>query len=665
LTGGENVTLDVDDLAMEPIAIGSKESSLIGRSRKQCVPFWDDERLFERAISSTTVVPQTRLSWFNVNVKVTEPDRHSKSLIRRCIQRTKKLTRIDKSSTTTRNLILKDVFGSAESSEVLAILGPSGSGKTTLLNVLTQRILTDLQVDGVVRINGQQLSASAMHHVCAYVQQDDLFSNSMTVREHLTFYAALRMGSDYSSNEKRKRVDDIIHDLGLNDCADSYVGEIGRLGGISGGERKRLAFACEILTNPPLLFCDEPTSGVDSFLAQQIVQVLRKLAHRKGMTIVVTAHQPSSQIFAMFDRIHLMTHGRVAFNGRPSEAIEMWNRIGYPLPRNYNPADHFMKTLGVGYDKDGRKSFDLINQICDCYENSDGGRKVLEEAKRDLISTTEPQDQIDFHHQCRKFQKHIQFRLKSSWSTQLRILIWRSFLTTIRDPVLLRVRLFQTIITGVITGLVYLRTPITQTTIMNINGLLFTFICSMNYLFQIVVVEVFCGELPIFLREHANGLYRCDAYFIAKNIAETPQYVVLPLIFTSILYWMAGFAMSCIFKELSIAVNIMPAFVMPAMAFAGFFINQNTLPIYFIYLRFLSYFRYAYESLIINEWAHVDYIPGCTNDTACLQTGTDVIDSLSFNTSHLYPDIVALLVMTLVIRLIAFVALYIRACRTK
>uniref|UniRef100_A0A0M3IE80 ABC2_membrane domain-containing protein n=1 Tax=Ascaris lumbricoides TaxID=6252 RepID=A0A0M3IE80_ASCLU len=363
-----------------------------------------------------------------------------------------------------------------------------------------------------------------------------------------------------------------------------------------------------------------------------------------------------------------MAQGRVAFNGRPSEAIEMWNSIGYPLPRNYNPADHFMKTLGIECDKDRRKSIHLINQICDCYANSDRGKKLLEEAKRDLNSTTQSQYEINFQHHGQKFRKEIQYKLKSSWLTQMRILMWRSFLTTIRDPVLLRVRLFQTIIIGVITGLVYLQTPITQTTIMNINGVLFTLVCNMNYLFQIVVVEV--------------------GYFISLR---TPQYVVLPLIFTSILYWMAGlapdigafglcclinvlltntaisigYAMSCIFKDLSIAVNIMPAFVMPAMAFAGFFINQNTLPIYFIYLRSLSYFRYAYESLIINEWTHVDYIPGCTNDTACLQTGADVIDSLSFNTSHLYPDIIALVVMTFVIRIIAFIALYIRACRAK
>ncbi|VDK46948.1 unnamed protein product [Anisakis simplex] len=290
----------------------------------------------------------------------------------------------------------------------------------------------------------------------------------------------------------------------------------------------------------------------------------------------------------------------------------------------------------------------------------------------------------------------------------MRYLIWRSFLTTVRNPVLLRVRLFQTVVSrtychkmksigkqlqiiGVLIGLVYLGTSVQQSTILNINGVLFTLVCNMNYLFQFVVVEVFCVEMPIFLREHANGLYRTDTYFIAKNLAEAPQYIALPLLFTSILYWMAGlapvvgafalcclinvlmantaisigYAASCIFEDISVAISVMPAFVLPAMAFAGFFINQDTLPIYFIYLRFLSYFGYAYESLVINEWSHVDYIPGCANRTTCLETGADVIESLSFNADNLYPDILALLIMTIIIRVIAFIALYIRASRRK
>ncbi|VDM47657.1 unnamed protein product [Toxocara canis] len=190
LIGNENVTVDIDDIAMKPIGPDSTESSLIGRSHKQSIPFWDDERIFKRDVSNTTVVPSTHLSWNDINVKVMEPTTDKKSLIGLCMQRIKR--RHDEPVKAKRDFILKNVFGIAQSGEVLAILGSSGSGKTTMLNVLTQRNLSGLQVDGIIRINGQQLPESEMRHICAYVQQDDLFMGSMTVKEHLTFYVSRR-----------------------------------------------------------------------------------------------------------------------------------------------------------------------------------------------------------------------------------------------------------------------------------------------------------------------------------------------------------------------------------------------------------------------------------------------------------------------------------------
>ena len=89
--------------------------------------------------------------------------------------------------------------------------------------------------------------------------------------------------------------------LGLTKCSNSRIGVPGKTRGISGGERKRLAFASEVLTNPPLLFCDEPTSGLDSFHAENVVRNLKALA-AKGKTVVCTIHQPSSQVYALFDR---------------------------------------------------------------------------------------------------------------------------------------------------------------------------------------------------------------------------------------------------------------------------------------------------------------------------------------------------------------------------
>ena len=111
--------------------------------------------------------------------------------------------------------------------------------------------------------------------------------------------------------------------LALSKCRNSHIGVPGRIKGISGGERKRLSFAAEVLTDPSLMFCDEPTSGLDSFMALNVVQVLKNLA-RVGKTVICTIHQPSSELYSMFDKMLLMAEGRVAFSGTPEEADDFF-----------------------------------------------------------------------------------------------------------------------------------------------------------------------------------------------------------------------------------------------------------------------------------------------------------------------------------------------------
>lgn len=116
--------------------------------------------------------------------------------------------------------------------------------------------------------------------------------------------------------------------------------------GISGGEKRRLAFACEILTDPLILFCDEPTSGLDSFIALSVMECMKSLA-KQGRTIICTIHQPSSEIFELFDRLCLLSDGNLAFNGPINNCNEFFESQGYKVPVNYNPADFYIKTLAI------------------------------------------------------------------------------------------------------------------------------------------------------------------------------------------------------------------------------------------------------------------------------------------------------------------------------
>nr|CAD2168985.1 unnamed protein product [Meloidogyne enterolobii] len=652
-----------------------------------------------------------------------------------------------------KKLILNNVFGVAYPGEVLALMGASGAGKTSLLNILTQRNLSSLRVSGQIRINGVDVGKNVLRKISAYVQQEDLFIGSMTVIEHLRFMAIMRMGRHYSARERERRVQGVIAELGLKNCANTLIGWPNRLKGLSGGERKRLAFASEIMTGPPILFCDEPTSGLDSYLAKQVIQVLKDLARRKNMTIIVTIHQPSSQLFEMFDKICLLAEGKLAFLGTTAEAIPFFESLGHTLPDNFNPADFFIGVLADAAKAKGSRGRIKVNKICSAFTQSDTGKQLMnelssntssegssppinteiikennlngnnevlqtfdistdesafstpesvEEVMEDneernegvpLFVTTSKTDKLELYTKSKTMQRY-----KSTWLQQFRALLRRSFFVTLREPMLLKVKLFQTLLISIILGTIYFQTPIRQTTVMNINGLIFQSIANMNFMFQFAAVHIFCDELPIFMREHLSSLYRVDTYFIAKNIAELIQYIIYPFVFSSIVYWMSGFvhnslayasfvascvcvtnvaislsyAASCIFGTTDLALAMLPVVVIPLLAFGGFYINQQSLPSYFYPIKFISYFGYAYESAAISQWTRVSTISGCNQTTinmteynTCYLNGMDVLDSLGFEPENIIFDYTALISMILGLRLVAFFALWLRAVTKK
>ena len=158
---------------------------------------------------------------------------------------------------------------------------------------------------------------------------------TLTVYEHLRFQAYLRMGPQFSDAERERRVSDCCDELGLTKCRSTIIGIPGRIKGISGGEMKRLAFASEVLTDPALMFCDEPTSGLDSFMARNVVSSLKELATNRQKTIVCVIHQPSSEVFELFDDVIILSEGRVAFQGTVTNALSFFSRLGYSCPPLY------------------------------------------------------------------------------------------------------------------------------------------------------------------------------------------------------------------------------------------------------------------------------------------------------------------------------------------
>lgn len=240
-------------------------------------------------------------------------------------------------------IILDKLSGIFRPGRLTAIMGPSGAGKTSLLDCLAGNLLGG-QISGQVLVNNEDYSGKKIKAISGFVFQDDVMLETMTVREAIKQSAILRLPKSVSKEERKNRVEDIIRLLHLESCQNTKIGSTNKKG-ISGGERKRCATAMELIANPPMLFLDEPTSGLDTFTAYTVVKSLSRLAHQ-GRTVIATIHQPSSQIFHLFDDLILLNEGHIVYCGDVQASIDYFARLGYPCPQYSNPADfYFMDVL--------------------------------------------------------------------------------------------------------------------------------------------------------------------------------------------------------------------------------------------------------------------------------------------------------------------------------
>lgn len=218
------------------------------------------------------------------------------------------LTFADVNYTVSGKSILSNVNGYVEPGQMLAVMGPSGAGKSSLLDILSRKHKRGI-ASGRILINGASPTRRQFKRMTGFVDQDDSLMGTLTVRETLTYAALMRLPRKMPLKTKQRRVEDVIQELGISKIADSQIGIPGQRG-ISGGEKRRVSIGKELVTSPSLLFLDEPTSGLDAYNAGVVMECLKKLAHEGKRTVIVTIHQPRSNIFKMFDSLMLLSSGQ-------------------------------------------------------------------------------------------------------------------------------------------------------------------------------------------------------------------------------------------------------------------------------------------------------------------------------------------------------------------
>ena len=227
-----------------------------------------------------------------------------------------------------------------------AIMGASGSGKTTLLSTLSLRVDTRyITVEGEFRLNGREYSRADLKAVSGYVLQDDLLFAELTVQETLYYAAELRMRAEKDTPAARaQRIDEVLSLLEISHCKNTIIGN-SRRKGVSGGERKRVSVAVEMLNRPILLFLDGPTNGLDSTTAYTVTKVFKKMSELGECTIVCSIEQPSPRVFALFDNLILLKRGELFYIGHSMKTVKFLDAIHRPCPADLNLADHIINVL--------------------------------------------------------------------------------------------------------------------------------------------------------------------------------------------------------------------------------------------------------------------------------------------------------------------------------
>ena len=238
--------------------------------------------------------------------------------------------------------ILSGIHGIALPGQLTAIMGASGAGKTTFLDILARKNKRGF-VYGSYYVNGEKVQDNEYRNVIGFVDQEDTMLPTLTVHETIMTSAFLRLPRDMSPAAKQQRVFEVEKQLGISHIKDQLIGsEEGNGRGISGGEKRRVGIACELVTSPSILFLDEPTSGLDAFNAFNVVECLVTLAKTYNRTVIFTIHQPRSNIVALFDNLILLARGRTVYSGPFSKCQAYFDDIGYACPSGFNIADYLV-----------------------------------------------------------------------------------------------------------------------------------------------------------------------------------------------------------------------------------------------------------------------------------------------------------------------------------
>eukprot|EP00796_Vickermania_ingenoplastis_P006523 gene6523-4700_t len=579
--------------------------------------------------------------------------------------------------------ILQNISFSATSGDVLAIMGPSGAGKSTLLDLISTRGKSGV-VGGELRINGTTITglASRSHaggaaapgsrggtqrkrqyrHLIGYVSQEETLLPALTVRQTISYAARLKLPSVFSAEMIRDIVDHTIAALKLERCAETLVGDGSSIRGVSGGERRRVSIAVELLANPRILLLDEPTSGLDSVSAQTVMEAIVTVAKDSPMKayapyyfafkpiVIFSIHQPSTSIYQMFDKVLLLSRGYSVYSGVASEAVPLLVRrmnesFGYDrcdlrrLQYNHaNPAELLLRLedemddgvrLWLQQYGTGDSQTAVADPVREVFahpppETSRGAAVEGTTAGAADAPAVQPmvngEELLASTTMLRKFYANIY--------QQLDILISRSCASLLGSFHLIACHAAVVACLSVLLCAVYKDQSLDLPGALNRAGCM-TFLLLVTSFLSLSSLEALIVERRLFLEERENGFYTAFPYLVSRLVVDLLPFRVIPaVVLSAIIYFPMGFRVDdgwcflyfiCIMALFSVDITLVTmcigilcetfgsaallssVVILWNFVFGGAMVQAGTLSPWLQTVQRFSPFFLSFEALMVNE----------------------------------------------------------------
>lgn len=542
--------------------------------------------------------------------------------------------------------ILKDISLTAHPSEILAVVGPSGAGKSSLLDILAARTAP---TGGALLLNSDPLNPSAFRKLSAYVPQHDACLPLLTVAETFAFSSRLLKPK---TSDIATVISSLLDELRLAHLANTRLAH-----GLSGGERRRVSIGLSLLHDPAVLLLDEPTSGLDSGSALNVMQTLQSIAATRHRTVILSIHQPGFKILSTIDKFLLLSKGTVVHHGSISSLQAFLLSNGFSVPPQLNALEYAME---------------ILNQLKP--QESLISPENIPEASR-----TVPEPEI---------------RYKSSRFIEIATLYGRFWKIIYRTKQLLLANTLQALGVGLVLGTIYINIGLDKSGIEKRLGL-FAFTLTFLLSSTTETLPIFINERPILLRETSSGVYRLSSYLMANTLVFLPYLLVVAAIYSVSVYFLVGLcatwqafayfvlviwvillmANSFVLFLSSIAPNyiagtsLVTVLLAGFFLFSGYFISRDSLPRFWLFMHYLSMYKYALDALLLNEYSCL--VSTCLiwydekSRTSCMVSGGDVLEKRGLDRRQRWINVYVLIGFFVLYRVLWLVVLIRRVSRSK